>query len=303
MSLTFSNKFRRILAAVAACGIVATLAGCANPQTPQASDSTVNVLATADMAIPANTIKQIAHDTGLKLSIKTVPVDSVESALAKAKPGAVDVVLGADLIDLGNIQNKVLSYNAIGSGKGSADFAPAFGSEGTAISFTAICADYKSGATAPKNLSSFIGDEYSHSVTASRSNAFRAWKTGITNGMGEHWWQKFEPNLLPVGSRSASPYQISQVSAFTPSTRAPIPGSCVRWVRYASVIRAGSRINNAMRLIDELISLDVQRQLALATDTFPVTRGTKMPKPTTDLNKMMLIPINDQDTAGSLQGD
>lgn len=277
------------------------LSGCAGPPTAQVSGDQVNVLVASDVPLPGSLRQQIMADTGLEPQITSVPATKLSATLQAAPAGKFDAVLGLDLIDLGHVGSKLLDYSAIGAGKGATDFAPAFGNNATAITYTAICVNYTRGESAPTKFTDFVGSKYKGSVTVTRDNVYRAWSTAMANTMTKSWWAKFQTNFAPAESSTATPFRVSPVAAVTASDESQLAGSCVRWVRYAAVIKAGSHINNAMKLTDELLTPNVQRKLAIATDTFPVTKQTKMPKLTTNLDKATLVPINNQDVAGSLQ--
>ncbi len=302
-----AQSMRRALA----LGIVAVVAaGTAACATSSDSTSEVNLLTHDSFALPQNLVDKFQRDTGLKLNIQKSGDAGQLSSVVSLTPGSpkADAVFGIDNtfaarpIEAGALE----AYTSPLAVKGAADYAIAgHGDQLTAVDRGDVCLNVDDawfddkGLAAPTSVDDLTEPAYRDltvvmdpatsspgmgfllsTIGRYKSKAFDFWRGLSDNGVQVvSGWEQAYNQLFSAGEgHGAKPIVVSYASspAATPGTSA-ILDSCFAQIEYVGILEGARNSEGARKLVDFLLSPEVQAALPTAMYVYPVQKNTPMP--------------------------
>ncbi|WP_228461789.1 thiamine ABC transporter substrate-binding protein [Gordonia spumicola] len=297
---------RRALALGLAAIVVAGTASCASSD----PTSEVNLITHDSFALPQNLVDKFQDQTGFTLNIQRSGDAGQLSSVVSLTPGSpkADAVFGIDNtfaarpIEAGALE----PYTSPLAAKGAADYeVPGHADQLTAVDRGDVCLNIDDawfddkGVTAPTSIDDLTKPEYRDltvvmdPATSSPGMAFLLSTIGRFKGKAFDYWRDLEGNGVQVVSgweqaynqifsagegHGRRPIVVSYASspAATPGTSA-ILDSCFAQIEYIGVLKGARNSEGARKLVDFMLSPEVQAALPTAMYVYPVQKGTVMP--------------------------
>lgn len=295
------------VAVLTACAVLATLTAC----TGDSAEKSVTVLTHESFELPQNLIDGFEKDTGLTLKIvKSGDAGQLSSvvSLSAGKPKG-DAVFGIDNTFAARPieANALEPYESPLAAGGAAEFAvPDSKNELTAIDHGDVCINVddawydREGTPAPASLDDLKDPKYADQLvlldpaTSSPGMSFLLatigtykdkapdyWKALIGNGAQVvSGWEIAYNQLFSAGEgHGDKPIVVSYASspAATPGTSAILSG-CFAQIEYVGILRGAANPDGARKVIDWMLSPEVQAALPTSMYVYPVQRDTPLPQ-------------------------
>ncbi|MCK0438122.1 thiamine ABC transporter substrate-binding protein [Gordonia alkaliphila] len=299
---------RRTPVALLAVGaLVATLTAC----TSDSSDTTVTVLTHNSFELPSSLIEEFTAETGLKVDFVASggagQLSSVVSLSAGKPKGdavfGIDNTFAARPIEAGALD----PYTSPLAGEGADRYAvPDSENELTAIDHGDVCINIdeqwydREGIPAPTGLDDLKDPQYANQAvlldpaTSSPGMSFLLATIGTYKDKAPDYWRALMDNGAQVVSgweiaynqlfsagegHGTKPIVVSYASspAATPGTRALLSG-CFAQIEYIGVLRGAANVDGARKVIDWMLSPQVQAALPTSMYVYPVREGTPLPQ-------------------------
>lgn len=299
----------RSVAALAAATVVGVslVAACGSTSD---SDSAVTLLTHDSFELPDSVLAAFRQSSGLDLKIVKSGDAGQLASTVSLTPGSpkADVVYGIDntfasrVVKSGALQG----YAAPDAGTGANDFAlPNVGDQLTAVDRGDVCLNvdqnwYSSHhQDPPKSLRDLRDPRYAQQAalidpaTSSPGLAFLLTTIGVFGDGWQGYWKQVAAGGADISSgwetaynqrftagegKGDKPIVLSYASspAATPGTTALLD-SCFRDVEYAGVLKGAANTSGARKVVDFMLSAQVQKELPTSMYVYPVRKGIELP--------------------------
>ena len=308
ISVQALRRTRAVVAAGVVAVVAATTVSCASSD----PESEVSLLTHDSFALPQELVDQFREQTGYKLNIVRSGDAGKLSSVVSLTPGSpkADAVFGIDNTFAARpIQAGALEpYTSPAAKDGAADYAIAGSSDQlTAVDRGDVCLNIdnawfdSNGVPEPTSLEDLVKPEYKNltvvldPATSSPGMSFMLSTIGHFRGdaVWDYWrslsdngaqivsgWEVAYNQIFSAGEgHGPRPIAVSYASspAATPGTSA-ILDSCFAQVEYVGILKGARNVDGARKLVDFLLSRQVQTALPTAMYVYPVQKDTPLPR-------------------------